>query len=431
MQKSPQIVQNLYTRLAQPEFVAQHKTKPTAFTRTRKLPFQTLCLYLLNLVKGATQSELDGFFAVLHQQDVETRFVTTSAFSQAREHLKHTAFEALNHDFVRQFRQIKSCKLWRNFRLCAIDSSTLRLPESTALTEYFGGQDSPHGLVTMARLSTCFDVESGITLDAQIAPYLNSERDLAVRHLSMIESQDLVLYDRGYPAFWLFAMHKHLKRDFCMRASTTFSPSIEQFVASDSIDALIEFSATPKGKVRCNEKKLSTDSIQLRALKIVLSTGEVEVLLTTLIDAQLYPHEEFHDLYGRRWGIEVDYNIKKNKIEIENFTGLSVHAIQQDIAAKVLTQNIIMAAACCAQEKVTKHYARRALDYKINVSHAASAMKHLLVKMFSRNEVVQLFEGFVSMLLKTVGAVRLGRSYPRKNTKIRKNRFYTSIKRAR
>jgi hypothetical protein len=431
VQKSPQIVQNLYTRLAQPEFVAEHKTTPTAFTRTRKLPFQILCLYLLNLVKGAVQSELDEFFAVVHQHAVETRFVTASAFSQAREHLKHTAFEALNHDFVRQFRQLKTTRLWRNFRVCAIDSSTLRLPESAALTEYFGGQDNTNGLVTMARLSTCFDVDSGLTLDAQIAPYLNSERDLAVHHLSITEPEDLLLYDRGYPAFWLFALHKSLKRDFCMRASSAFSPSIAQFVASDACDALIEFIPTPPSKVRCAELNLSTEHIQLRALKIVLSTGEVEVLLTTLNDTKLYPHEDFHDLYGRRWGIEVDYHFKKNKIEIENFTGLSVHAVQQDIAAKVLTHNIVMAAACCAQEKVKKRYARREHQYKINVSHGVSAMKHLLVKMFSGNQLVQFFEGYVNLLLETVGAVRLGRSFPRKSTKIRKIRFYTSVKRAR
>jgi hypothetical protein len=176
---------------------------------------------------------------------------------------------------------------------------------------------------------------------------------------------------------------------------------------------------------------LSTDKIQLRALKIVLSTGEAEVLLTTLTDIELYPYEDFHNLYGRRWGIDVDYHFKKNKIEIENFTGLSVHAVQQDIAAKILTQNFIMAAACCAQEQLNTRYSRRIHKYKINVSHGVSAMKHLLVKMFSGNKQIQLFDGYVNLLLETVSAVRPGRTYSRKNSKIRKIRFYTSVKRAR
>jgi hypothetical protein len=421
----------LYSRLAHPDFIAQHRTKPTAFTRTRKLPFQTLCLFLLNLVKGASQSELDDFFTVLHQQDEETRFITASAFSQAREHLKHTAFEALNAEFNKQYYQLNITKRWRGHRLLAVDSSTLRLPESPALTDYFGGQVNANNLVTMARLSTCFDISSGLTIDAQIAPYKDSERDLAANHLAKTQPNDVLIYDRGYPAFWLFALHRGLNRDFCMRASTAWSPSIEEFIASSEVDALIEFHPNHSSKTQCNNLGLSLEPFLLRVLKIALPTGETEILFTTLLDAERYPHEDFYDLYGRRWGIEVDYHFKKNKLEIENFTGLSVHAIKQDIAAKVLTHNIAMAAASCAQQRVKKRYAHREHAYKINVSHGLSAMKHLLVKMVSRGQFERLFEHYIALLLDTVCAVRPGRSFVRSNAKIRKIRFYISAKRAR
>ena len=154
------------------------------------------------------------------QQDEETRFITASAFSPAREHLKHTAFEALNAEFNQQYYQLNITKRWRGHRLLAVDSSTLRLPECPALTDYFGGQENANNLVTMARLSTGFDISSGLTLDAQIAPYKDAERDLAATHLAKTQPNDVLIYDRGYPAFWLFALHRDLNRDFCMRAST-------------------------------------------------------------------------------------------------------------------------------------------------------------------------------------------------------------------
>lgn len=112
----------MYTLLQQPEFIDRHRTKPTAFTRTRKLPFHSLCLFLLNLVKGSTQCELDNFFSVFNQQENETRFVTTSAFSQAREHLKHTAFTELNDVFLEQCYQQIPTQTWRGHRLLAVDS---------------------------------------------------------------------------------------------------------------------------------------------------------------------------------------------------------------------------------------------------------------------------------------------------------------------
>jgi hypothetical protein len=417
--------------LAQPEFIEQHKTTPTAFTRTRKLPFQTLCLFLLNLVKGSTQSELDDFFGVLRQQDIETRFITASAFTQARSYLKHSAFETLNAEFIQQFSQLKIAKDWRGHRLLAVDSSSLRLPEVPALIDYFGGQDNQRSFATMARLSTCLDLNSGLTIDAQIAPYGAAERDLAARHLNKTQCGDLLLYDRGYPAFWLFALHNSMKRDFCMRASTEYSPTVKQFVASESCDALIEFTPTQASKLVCIEKELPLNTITLRALKIALPTGETEVLLTSLLDTKRYPYEDFFKLYGRRWGIEVDYRFKKNKLDIENFTGLSVHAVQQDISAKVLTQNIAMAAALIAQEEVTKRYAHRKLTYKVNVSQCLSSMKNLLVKLFVCNDPFALFNNYLGMLTRTIEAVRPGRSFERTFSRCHVKRFHHNSKRAR
>ena len=51
-----------------------------------------MLLFLLNLVKGALQRELDDFFQVVHGTDVAERAVTKSALCAARQKLKPTAF---------------------------------------------------------------------------------------------------------------------------------------------------------------------------------------------------------------------------------------------------------------------------------------------------------------------------------------------------
>ena len=43
-------------------FLERHRNAPTDFTRQRKLPFQTLILFMINLIKGSYQDELDHFF---------------------------------------------------------------------------------------------------------------------------------------------------------------------------------------------------------------------------------------------------------------------------------------------------------------------------------------------------------------------------------
>ena len=75
-----------------PDFVARHRRSKTDFTRHRTLSFPIVVVFLLNLIKGALQRELDQFFQVLSPGDVAERVVTKSAFCAARQKLKPTAF---------------------------------------------------------------------------------------------------------------------------------------------------------------------------------------------------------------------------------------------------------------------------------------------------------------------------------------------------
>ncbi len=62
--------------------------------------------------------------------------------------------------------------------------------------------------------------------------------------------------------------------------------------------------------------------------------------MTSLMDRDQFPYEVFKDLYHQRWFVEEDYKLMKSRLEVENFSGLSVEAIKQDVHAKVLTKNI-------------------------------------------------------------------------------------------
>jgi hypothetical protein len=77
-------------------FIQKHHLSDTAFTRSRKLDFKTLVTFLLNHRKGATQTELDRFFAEYLDNDIPVRHVTKSACFQARKKLSHGAFIEFN-----------------------------------------------------------------------------------------------------------------------------------------------------------------------------------------------------------------------------------------------------------------------------------------------------------------------------------------------
>ncbi|MFT5188218.1 MAG: hypothetical protein ACI957_001237, partial [Verrucomicrobiales bacterium] len=45
-------------------------------------------------------------------------------------------------------------------------------------------------------------------------------------------------------------------------------------------------------------------TVRLRFVRVLLDTGEVEVLITNLIDRDKYRAEEFKALYHERWDVE-------------------------------------------------------------------------------------------------------------------------------
>ena len=80
-------------------------------------------------------------------------------------------------------------------------------------------------------------------------------------------------------------------------------------------------------------------SLKLRVLEIQLSNGEIEHLVTNILDSSI-SLDDFKWIYQKRWGIETKYNDVKNKLEIENFTGYSPKAILQDFYATMFLANL-------------------------------------------------------------------------------------------
>jgi hypothetical protein len=58
----------------------------------------------------------------------------------------------------------------------------------------------------MARVSQFFDVPNKITVDAIIKLKHIGERELVAQHMLNVMPNDLILLDRGYPAWWLFKL---------------------------------------------------------------------------------------------------------------------------------------------------------------------------------------------------------------------------------
>lgn len=390
-------------------------------------------MYLLNLRKHSNQTELDQFFKASTQSTQDKQYITKSAFFQARKQLSHTAFIDLNQQLNNTLcDNMRGLKTWQGFRLCAVDGSSVRLPNETNITNYFGvrnGRDA-QAACTMGMASVFYDLLNHIVIDACLEPVNTSEQACAAEHIKYAGNNDLVIYDRGYNAFWLQSLHIQHNIKFCVRAKTNQNLLVKSFIASGKKEEIVEFKPNKPSLKSCQEKGISTSPIKLRLVRVELP-NEVEVIITNLMDTAQYPAHLFKSLYHARWGIEENYKRLKQWVEIENFSGKSVLSIKQDFHAKILAMNLTAIIARHAENTIQKTTKHRKLKYQINFAQALSKMKHKIVLLIiTRKEFMHLLKDIANHMAQTIEAVRPGRSTPRRVKCVKNKVHYAAYKSA-
>lgn len=240
-----------------------------------------------------------------------------------------------------------------------------------------------------------------------------------------------MLYDRGYPAFWLFAFHQTEQRHYCARLKANFHPEVTQFVASGKRSRVVSLRPNRVSAAQCEAYYLPADPITLRLVRVELPSGEIEVLATSLLDEIRYPACGFAKLYARRWGVEEDYKREKQRLEIENFSGRSPGVLLQDVHAKVFAQNLTAIFVLLAQWLADERYRQRRREYRINFANALSKMKNTIVRLFLQDSPQEMCWRLLETMAGCVEAHRPGRSYPRNRKKVRVPGFQPNYKRTR
>lgn len=314
--------------------------------------------------------------------------------------------------------------------MVGVDGSTLVVPNNDATAEHFGvwnsGSESP---CPMARISQMFDVLNKITLDAILSPKGIGERELCAEHFLKLRATDLVLLDRGYPAYWLFNLILMMGANFCARVSISQWKVVKKFCRSGKAEKVITLKAPPSSIQKCKELGLDIRPLKLRLIRVELESGETEVLISSLMDRAAWPINLFADLYHRRWPVEEDYKVIKSRTQMENFTGKSVLSVYQDFHARILSKNLARMLAFPAQAEIDRQCQARQYLYQINFTQALSKMKDTIVLLFDRSKEVAktLIANLVSVFIATVEPVRPNRKYPRPKRVPRKG-FYVNYK---
>jgi len=414
------IITELTDLINDPNFVDKHKKNSKDFIRNRVLTFKITILFLINVLKEGIQSELGTFFSQIEPSDTKINKATNSALTQARAKLNHSAFIEMDKLQTKLFYENAEYKTWNGYRLIAVDGSTLYLPSSKETQKEFGISETKKNgqKIVLARISEAFDALNHITIDACISAYQVCEHDMMLQHLKHLKKGDLAIYDRNYPGFWIYKIHQHLWIEYCMRIQLIGRGKfIEDFLASGALEAIVDVSCSYKSKLKCKELGLDTEPIKCRLIRIELSSGETEVLVTSLLDMVAFPYEYFKALYHLRWPVEENYKFLKQRIELGNFTGLTAESISQDFYAKIFMSNLtsILSFDADAEIKVKKAHCK--LGYKINLNNAVQNMKKSAILLFIREQFMVILNELHILFQVNPVSIRPDRTFERNEFK--------------
>ncbi|WP_019155455.1 IS4 family transposase [Robertmurraya massiliosenegalensis] len=393
-------------------FMCESRSKETYFTREgrNKFTFVSTILFMLNFVKKSFQIELDDYFKLIGK---ETESVSKQAFCEARKKIKPEAFIKLFDTIVDWYYKENPWKTFMGFRLFAVDASILEINNSIRLRDAFDVSKGSSLELARAMASCIYDIENNLIVKALITKCTEGERSVASKLINSFKAQlssnDLFLFDRGYPSLNFFSFLIESKVKFIIRTQVSYYKSS---IKASVPDQMIEL-------------KKSGKLMRLRAIRFILPSGEEELLITNIEDEK-FGIQDFKILYFKRWGIETKYDELKNKLQLQKFTGDTPLSVEQDFYATMFLANMASFVKREADEMIAIEQEGKDLtyEYKTNTNVLIGKLKTNLIRLIlekSPRRRKRIYKQILDEITRSRTPIRPGRSFIR-NKRLRANR---------
>ena len=391
----------------------------TDFTRERVLTWPVVVLLMLRGQKVALPTAVNKFFSAVGEG---WRVVTASAYRHARQKVQPEVFVHLNavacEEYYARYGADDEVALWHGQRVLGVDGSYLNLPDTEETRREFSVQTNQYagGEQVQALASVLYDLRNDVGLRAALGPKQAEKNLLFGTHLAAMQEGDVVVCDRAYADYSVLATLVARQCHFVIRFPRQSFAAVNAFWAAPETEQIVPLAVTSKARAYVAQQQLPT-TLRVRLIKVVLASGEVEVLGTDLLDAQTSPAAEFQAVYGWRGNQETYHDRIKNIFEIERFSGKSAQAIKQDFYGVIFLATLESILSKPAQAVLTTQGAVRECRYAPQVNRAVSYVTVLehIVQLLSdpRRSPASTLAALERLLLTTPTRQRPGRQVKR------------------
>ena len=317
---------------------------------------------------------LEGNTACDHVPHLAGLAVTGEAYCKARSRLPVALFQQLMQKVCDAVATAcDAASRWHGHRLWHMDGSGCSMPDTPELQAAFGqpGGQAPGCGFPVAHLMTLFHATTGCLLRIVTAPLRTHDMSQAQHVHDALRAGDVVVADRGFCSFThlamlqtigvfaVFRMHQKTIVNFRKGRAYTASrvkkngqgfrgkPTSRWVKWLGTCDQIVEY-FKPKQRPKwmtAEAYALLPESIPVRELRYrVAQRGyrvQEIVLVTTLLDAQLYPATELATLYQQRWEIETNLKHLKQTLRMDVLRTKTVDGIHKELAMFAIVYNLI------------------------------------------------------------------------------------------
>ena len=274
----------------------------------------------------------------------------TVAYCKARAKLPEKTLDAIfKHIAQRCERNTPEDALWKGRHVKIIDGTTISMPDTPLNQEEYPQPSSqkPGCGFPLMRLVGLFSLASGALLEFATGNNHIHETLLFRRLWGFLEKNDILLADRGFCSFYALAQLKKQGIDSVIHLNQSRNSDMTKGKKLGPNERLQIWTKPVKPPTGVSEDEFATvpETLTVRVVEIHFRARGFRytscLIVTTLLEADIYNVEALGELYFQRWTVELHFRELKTFLGMEILHCRSPHMIKRELQMHLIAYNVI------------------------------------------------------------------------------------------
>ena len=317
-------------------------------------PLLTLWAFLGQVISpdGSCRAAVARVLAWLVSRGEQPCRPQTHAYCKARQRLPESLFVRLMRETGRTLHQAALTDWrWRGRRVKLVDGTTVTMPDTEENQAAYPQQpqQQPGIGFPIARMVVVFCLACGSVIDAALGRYQGKKtgENALLRTLDgAFEPGDVLLADRYFSGYFDIAYWQQLGVDVVTRLHQRRRCDLRRGRRLGPNDHVVVWTKPPRPDWM-DEETYARMSAQLMVREVRVRIGvpgfrtKVMVVVTTLVDDDVYSARDLAELYRARWHAELDLRSLKITLGMDVLRCKTPEMVRKEVWAHLLAYNLI------------------------------------------------------------------------------------------